>query len=64
MSTTLLRAGAYDQRSIMRKAHAEFRAAKRRGKAWTFARCLTFAWAIAREQRARCSRESVKKSAA
>ena len=37
----------------MRKAHAEFRAAKRRAPAWSFARCLGFAWSIARQQRAR-----------
>ena len=45
--------GGYDRRLIMAKAHAEFRAAKRRGRPWSFARCLTFAWAIAREQRSR-----------
>jgi hypothetical protein len=53
MTALLLPTGRYDRGAIMRKAHAEFRAAKRRGHAWSFARCLAFAWAIAREQRAR-----------
>jgi hypothetical protein len=51
--TLLTPTGRYDHRGIMRKAHGEFQAAKRRGQAWSFARCLAFAWAIAREQRTR-----------
>jgi hypothetical protein len=53
MTSLLTPAGAYDRGAIMSKAHAEFRSAKRRGQPWSFARCLGFAWAIAREQRLR-----------
>jgi hypothetical protein len=55
MTALLTGAGRYDRRAIMRKAHAEFRASMRRGRPWTFARCLQFAWAVARGQRARLS---------
>ena len=54
MTALLTGAGRYDRRAIMRKAHAEFRATKRRGQDWTFARCLRFAWAVARGQRSQC----------
>jgi len=51
--TSLTPAGGYDRRAIMRKAHDELASARRRGADWDFARCLKFAWAIAKAQRAR-----------
>jgi hypothetical protein len=43
----------FDRRAIMIEAHRQFRLMRRYG--WSFGRCLSFAWAKAREQRARAS---------
>jgi hypothetical protein len=64
MAATLLCSGAYNRRAIMLKAHAEFRAADWRGRPWTFARCLSFAWALAREEKTRLNRHIELRSAA
>jgi hypothetical protein len=43
--------GCLDRRAIMTEAHRQFRLMRRYG--WSFGRCLSFAWAKAREQRTR-----------
>jgi hypothetical protein len=40
-----------DRRAVMTQAHRQFRLMRRYG--WSFGRCLSFAWAKAREQRKR-----------
>jgi hypothetical protein len=42
-----------DRRAVMIEAHRQFRLMRRYG--WSFGRCLSFAWAKGREQRARGS---------
>ncbi len=42
-------AGRLDRRAVMTEAHRQFRLMRRYG--WSFGRCLSFAWAKAREQR-------------
>jgi hypothetical protein len=42
---------AYDLRAIMCDAHAQWRCMGRRG--WSWSRCLSFAWAKVRAERAR-----------
>ena len=44
-------AGRLDRRAITIEAHRQFRLMGRYG--WSFGRCLSFAWAKAREQRGR-----------
>jgi hypothetical protein len=43
-----------DRRAVMTEAHRQFMLMRRYG--WSFGRCLSFAWAKAREQRARAGR--------
>jgi hypothetical protein len=43
-----------DRRAVMIEAHRQFRLMRRYGRG--FGRCLSFAWAKAREQRARAVR--------
>jgi hypothetical protein len=51
MTSLLTPAGRLDRRAIMIEAHRQFRLMPRHG--WSFGRYLSFAWAKAREQRAR-----------
>jgi hypothetical protein len=51
MATLTAPCGSYDRRAIMIEAHRQFRLMRRYG--WSFGRCLSFAWAKAREQRGR-----------
>jgi hypothetical protein len=44
-------AGRLDRRAVMTEAHRQFWLMRRYG--WSFGRCLSFAWAKEREQRAR-----------
>ena len=39
-----------DRSAVMRDAHKRFRAGKRLRLGWTFAQCLTTAWAAARQR--------------
>jgi hypothetical protein len=50
MTSLLTPAGRLDRRAITIEAHREFRVMRRHG--WSFGRCLSFAWAKARERRA------------
>ncbi len=43
-------AGRLDRRAVLTEAHRQFRLMRRYG--WSFGRCLSFAWAKARERRA------------
>jgi hypothetical protein len=45
--------GRLDRRAVMTEAHRQYRLMRRYG--WSFGRWLSFAWAKAREQRARLS---------
>ncbi len=48
---TLLRPdGSFDRRAIMADAHRQFRLT--RGFGWSWSRCLSFSWAIAKARRA------------
>ncbi|HEY8123872.1 MAG TPA: hypothetical protein VIF88_00385 [Methylocystis sp.] len=49
MTSLLTPAGRIDRRAIMIEAHGQFRLMPRHG--WSFGRCLSFAWAKAREAR-------------
>jgi hypothetical protein len=51
MKTLLTPTGAYDRSAIMSKAHAEFRAAKRRGDNRPFGYWLAYAWRLAKDRR-------------
>jgi len=51
MTSLVTPAGRLDRRAVMTEAHRQFRLMRRYG--WSFGRCLSFAWAKAREQRAR-----------
>jgi hypothetical protein len=51
MIALLTPAGRLDRRAVMTEAHRQFRLMRR--YRWSFGRCLSFAWAKAREQRAR-----------
>jgi hypothetical protein len=53
LGALLTPAGRLDRRAVMTEAHRQFRLMRRYG--WSFGRCLSFAWAKAREQRARWS---------
>lgn len=46
-------AGGYDRRAIMRKAHREYAASRRRGDGLTFGYWLAYAWRVARDRRRR-----------
>jgi hypothetical protein len=50
MTSLLTPAGRLDRRAVMLDAHRQFRLMRPLG--WSFGRCLSFAWAKAREQRA------------
>lgn len=41
----------YDRAAIFRDAHKRFRDGKRLGLGWTFGRCLSTAWAAAKQRR-------------
>jgi hypothetical protein len=47
MTALLTAAGSYDRRAVMTEAHRQFRLMRPLG--WSFGRCLSFAWAKARE---------------
>ncbi len=47
--TLLTGAGDFDHAAIMREAHKQFRAMRVFG--WSWSRCLSFAWAMARAMR-------------
>jgi hypothetical protein len=49
--------GHYDRAAVMIEAHRQFRLMRRHG--WSFGRCLSFAWAKAREQRSRVRASSL-----
>ena len=49
MTSLVTPAGRLDRRAVMIEAHRQFRLMRRYG--WSFGRCLSFAWAKAREQR-------------
>jgi hypothetical protein len=51
MTSLLTPGGRLDRRAVMTEAHRQFQLMRRYG--WSFGRCLSFAWAKAREQRAR-----------
>jgi len=51
MTSLVMPAGRLDRRAVMTEAHRQFRLMRRHG--WSFGRSLSFAWAKAREQRAR-----------
>ena len=51
MTSLLTPAGRLDRRAVMLDAHRQFRLMRPLGG--SFGRCLSFAWAKAREQRAR-----------
>ncbi len=51
MTLLVTPAGRFDRRAVMTEAHRQFRLMRRYG--WSFGRYLSFAWAKAREQRAR-----------
>jgi hypothetical protein len=50
MTLLVTPAGCLDRRAVMTEAHRQFRLMRRYG--WSFGRCLSFAWAKARERRA------------
>lgn len=41
----------YDRVAIMRDTHKRFRDGKRLGLGWTFGKCLSTAWAAAKDRR-------------
>jgi len=45
-------AGGYDRAAIMRKAHREYAASRRRGDGLTFGYWLAYAWRVARDRKA------------
>jgi hypothetical protein len=47
MTSLVTPGGRLDRRAVMTEAHRQFR----RRYGWSFGRCLSFAWAKAREQR-------------
>ena len=49
MTSLVTPAGRLDRRAVMTEAHRQFRLMRPLG--WSFGRCLSFAWAKAREQR-------------
>jgi hypothetical protein len=51
MTSLVTPAGRLDRRAVMTEAHRQFRLMRHYG--WSFGRCLSFAWAKAREQRGR-----------
>jgi hypothetical protein len=57
MTSLVTPAGRLDRRAVMIEAHRQFRLMRRYG--WSFGRCLSFAWAKAREQRGRLTMSSL-----
>jgi hypothetical protein len=57
MTSLVTPGGRLDRRAIMTEAHRQFRLMRRYG--WSFGRCLSFAWAKAREQRGRLTMSSL-----
>jgi hypothetical protein len=53
MTSLVTPGGRLDRRAVMTEAHRQFRLMRRYD--WSFGRCLSFAWAKAREQRARAT---------
>jgi hypothetical protein len=53
MTSLVTPAGRLDRRAVMIEAHRQFPLMRPLG--WSFGRCLSFAWAKARERRARWS---------
>jgi hypothetical protein len=51
MTSLVTPSGRLDRRAVMIEAHRQFRLMRRYD--WSFGRCLSFAWAKARERRAR-----------
>jgi hypothetical protein len=54
MISLVMPAERLDRRAVMTEAYRQFRLMRRYG--WSFGRCLSLAWAKAREQRARAGR--------
>jgi hypothetical protein len=57
MTSLVTPAGRLDRRAVMIEAHRQFRLMRRHG--WSFGRCLSFAWAKAREIRERLTMSSL-----
>ncbi len=57
MTSLVTPACRLDRRAVMTEAHRQFRLMRRYG--WSFGRCLSFAWAKAREQRATLAHKHV-----
>lgn len=45
------RASCYDRAAVMKKAHRDYRAARRRGDGRPFGYWLAYAWRVAKERR-------------
>jgi hypothetical protein len=56
-------AGGYDRKEIMRKAHYEFSAARRRGDLLPFGYWLAYAWRVAKGRREALEAEQPPKGA-
>lgn len=51
-------AARFDRAAVMRDAHKRYRDGRRLGLGWTFGRCLSTAWAAARERQANAERQA------